>query len=86
MWGLDADAGSMHDARTSTALRQLADLGRDPDPPGWHWGIARAEVTGRLVLPAEARAARGATTGHRRLCAAAATGSPWCCAAPAPAP
>jgi hypothetical protein len=54
----------MHDARTSTALRQLADLGRDPDPPRWHWGIARVEATGRLVLPAEARTALGATNGQ----------------------
>jgi bifunctional DNA-binding transcriptional regulator/antitoxin component of YhaV-PrlF toxin-antitoxin module len=54
----------MHDARTSTALRQLADLGRDPDPPRWHWAIARVEATGRLVLPAEARSALGATSGQ----------------------
>jgi hypothetical protein len=54
----------MHDVPTSTALRQLADLGQDPDPLRWHWAIARLEPTGRLVLPAEARTALGATTGQ----------------------
>ncbi|MEY2402706.1 MAG: hypothetical protein QOD38_257 [Acidimicrobiaceae bacterium] len=47
----------MHDLRTSTALRQLADLGHQPDPPRWSWAIARLEPTGRLVLPREARVA-----------------------------
>lgn len=60
-----ADAGSMRDPRTSTALRLLADLGTDPDPPRWAWAIARLEPTGRIVLPAEARDALGAGVGER---------------------
>jgi len=51
--------------RTSTALRQLADLGHQPDPPRWSWAIARLEPTGRLVLPVEARLALGLTAGQR---------------------
>lgn len=62
---LGADAGSMHDPRSSTALRQLADLDADPDPLRWAWAIARVEATGRIVLPAEARAALGARVGER---------------------
>ena len=63
MWGSTLMLGRCT-AHAPAALRQLADLGRDPDPPGWEWGIARVEATGRLVLPAEARAALGATTGR----------------------
>ena len=55
----------MHDPRTSTALRQLTDLGADPDPSRWAWAIARVEGTGRIVLPTEARAALGAHAGER---------------------
>jgi len=60
---LDVDGVAMHDPRTSTALRQLTDLGQGADPPRWHWGIARLEATGRFVLPAEARTALGAIPG-----------------------
>lgn len=62
---IGADAGSMHDQRTSTALRQLADLAPEPEPPRWAWAIARVEPTGRIVLPAEARTALGAGAGSR---------------------
>ena len=55
----------MHDPRNSTALRQLADLGHQPDRPRWSWAIARLEPTGRLVLPVEARHALGVRAGHR---------------------
>jgi len=50
----------MHDARTSTALRQLSGLGRAPDPPGWAWAVVTPERTGRLGLPPAACAALGA--------------------------
>ena len=55
----------MHDPRNSTALRQLADLGPDPDPPRWRWGIVRPDPEGRLRLPAEARRALRFRPGHR---------------------
>ena len=51
--------------RTSTALRQLADLGHQPDPPRWSWAMARLEPTGRLVLPLEARDALHIAAGDR---------------------
>lgn len=50
----------MHDPRTSTALRQLADLDLDPHLPVWDWAVVRLESCGRLRLPVEARAALGA--------------------------
>jgi len=53
----------MPDLRSSTALRQLTDLGRDPDPPDWVWAVAPLEPSGRLLLPVEARDALG--TGAR---------------------
>lgn len=55
----------MRDPRNSTALRQLADLGIDPEPPRWEWAIVRVDPKGRVVLPAEARLALGATPGGR---------------------
>ena len=57
----------MHDPRTSSALRQLNDLGHDPDPPRWAWTIGRLEPTGRLVLPVEARRALGVRTNERTV-------------------
>jgi hypothetical protein len=36
----------MPDTRISPALRQLADIGRDPDPPRWSWAIVRIEAAG----------------------------------------
>lgn len=63
----DADPGSMHDPRNSTALRQLADLGHEPDPPRWAWAVARLDPKGRLLLPAEARLALGVRPGERTV-------------------
>jgi hypothetical protein len=56
----------MSDLRTSTALRQLTDLGgHEPDPPDWVWAVARLEPSGRLLLPGEARDALDTTArGH----------------------
>ncbi|HET6953412.1 MAG TPA: hypothetical protein VFI47_23745 [Acidimicrobiales bacterium] len=51
----------MHDPRTRTALSHLADLGHTPEPPRWHWGIARLDPIGRIVLPGQAHAALGLT-------------------------
>lgn len=53
----------MHDSRTSTALRQLSGLGREPDPPGWAWAVVTPERNGRLGLPAVACGALGASVG-----------------------
>lgn len=53
----------MSDSRTSTALRQLSGLGREPDPPGWVWAVVTPERTGRLGLPPAASAALGAGAG-----------------------
>lgn len=55
----------MHDPRTRTALRQLADLGHEPDPPAWVWAIAQLEPSGRLLVPVGARAALRVTAGCR---------------------
>jgi hypothetical protein len=55
------DAGSMHDPRISSTLRQLTDRGEDPVPPRWRWDVVRVEASGRLVLPAAARTALDAT-------------------------
>lgn len=46
-------------SRTSTALRQLADLGRDPDPSRWGWSIATPDPRGRLRPPTAALRAVG---------------------------
>ena len=54
----------MHDFRTSTALRQLADLGDDPDRSGWSWAVVTLERSGRLLLPVEARTALDARPGN----------------------
>jgi hypothetical protein len=55
----------MPDLRTSTALRQLHDLGPDPTEPRWRWAVVRVEPTNRIVLPADARALVGvAGTAH----------------------
>lgn len=62
----------MPDPRTSTALRQLADIGSAPDPPAWSWGVVRLEPCGRLLLSPEARTVLGALRGQvldvRGLC------------------
>ena len=62
----------MHDSRTSTALCQLADLGRDPDPSRWGWAIATPDPEGRLRLPTAALRAVGIERGQagqrRGLC------------------
>src|SRR4051794_10886912 len=55
----------MHDPRHSTALRQLAGLGQEPEPPRWAWAVVAVEPTGRLLLPAAARDALGARDGER---------------------
>lgn len=56
----------MPDTRTSTALRQLSDLGRDPAPPRWSWAVRNYELGGRVRLPAVARTAIGHRRGERR--------------------
>ena len=55
----------MPDLRTSTALRQLADLGHHPDPPRWTWAVAHFDPAGRIALPSDARVALGARVGDR---------------------
>ena len=40
----------MHDPRTSSALRTLADLTRVTEPQ-WSWSIRRLDAAGRLCLP-----------------------------------
>ncbi len=55
----------MPDFRTSTALRQLADLGHERTPSRWSWAIARYEPGGRVRLPAGALAAVGFLPGDR---------------------
>jgi hypothetical protein len=50
----------MRDSRTSTALRELSGLGREPDPAGWAWAVVTPERTGRLGLLIAAREALGA--------------------------
>jgi bifunctional DNA-binding transcriptional regulator/antitoxin component of YhaV-PrlF toxin-antitoxin module len=54
----------MHPQRTSTALRQLDDLGHHPALSRWPWAVVKLEPIGRVVLPASARQALGATPGH----------------------
>ncbi|MGH9212469.1 MAG: hypothetical protein ACRD2C_17605 [Acidimicrobiales bacterium] len=49
----------MHPQRTSTALRQLDDLGREPPPERWRWAVAKLQPIGRVALPPEARDAIG---------------------------
>ena len=49
-----ASRAPMHDPRISTALRQLADLGDAPAPPGWSWAVVGLERIGRVRLPAPA--------------------------------
>lgn len=50
----------MHDPRTSTALRHLADVSREPPPLRWAWAIARIDAKGRVGLPREALELLGA--------------------------
>lgn len=50
----------MHLLRNRTALRQLTDVGHEPDPSRWVWAVARLEPCGRLFLPEVTRAALGA--------------------------
>jgi hypothetical protein len=57
----------MHDLTNSTALRQLADLGRQPDRSRWAWTIARPDPQGRLRLPGEARHVLGVEGGRRAV-------------------
>jgi bifunctional DNA-binding transcriptional regulator/antitoxin component of YhaV-PrlF toxin-antitoxin module len=49
----------MHPQRTSTALRQLDDLGHEPPPPRWHWAVAKLQPIGRIALPVPACQALG---------------------------
>jgi hypothetical protein len=49
----------MPDLQTSTALRQLHDLGPSLRDARWRWAVARVEPTSRVVLRAEARAVLG---------------------------
>lgn len=62
----EVDDGSMHDPRTSTALRQLAHLDEPPPPTRWRWTVARLDTAGRLPLPRHARTALGLPAGVRR--------------------
>ena len=62
---LGAEPGVMPDFRTSTALRQLADLGHERPPSRWSWATARYEPGGRVRLPAVALAAVGFSPGDR---------------------
>jgi hypothetical protein len=57
--GLGIEPWGMPDPRTSTALRQLTALGREPAPSRWSWAVRTYEPGGRLRLPAEAQAAIG---------------------------
>ena len=50
----------MPDLRNSTALRQLSDLGHEPDPSEWAWAVVRLDPAGRIALPSDARVALGA--------------------------
>ncbi len=40
----------MHDPRTSTALRTLAELTGDPPPRRWTWSVGRLDTAGRVSL------------------------------------
>lgn len=53
----------MHPQRTSTALRQLDDLGAEPPPRRWAWAVAKLQPIGRITLPAEAGGALGWSPG-----------------------
>ncbi len=55
----------MHDHRTSTALRQLTDLGGELDPPRWAWAVVRLDAKGRVLLSPDARSALGVRLGDR---------------------
>jgi hypothetical protein len=55
----------MRDLRNSTALRQLVDLGHDPDPPRWAWAVACLDPARRLLLAVEARAVLDIRLGQR---------------------
>ncbi len=56
----------MPDTRTSTALRQLTDLGREPASSRWSWAVRNYEPGGRVRLPADARTAIAFRPGERR--------------------
>lgn len=49
----------MHDPRTSTALRTLADLTGDPPPRRWSWSVGRLDAGGRLCLGRQTATALG---------------------------
>ncbi len=59
------ETGDMPDTRTSTALRQLSDLGREPEPSRWSWAVRNYEPGGRIRLPVGARTAIGHRRGER---------------------
>lgn len=46
----------MHPHRTSTALRQLDDLGHQT-PDRWRWAVTKLQPIGRIALPPDARQA-----------------------------
>ena len=62
----ESDADSKRDLGTSTALRQLSDLGHDSEPSRWVWGGARLDGKARLALPTEARVALRVPRRRRR--------------------
>ena len=61
--GWSVQSGAMHDLRTSTALRQLADLDDGPNPPTWSWAVVALEPSGRVRLPTAACSALDAQLG-----------------------
>ena len=63
----EVDDGSMHDPRTSTALRTLAQLTGDPPARRWSWTIGRLDRAGGFVSaelsPTRSGLARSACAG-----------------------
>ena len=57
--GFEVDDGSMHDPRTSPALRTLAELTDEPPPRRWAWSVGRLDAAGRLCLGRPVVAALG---------------------------
>jgi hypothetical protein len=73
-----AEPGPMPDLRTSTALRQLADLSREPDPPGWAWASPDSNPAAACSCPARP-ATRSAPIGDAATPSGCAAARRWCC-------
>lgn len=67
----------MHDFRNSTALRQLADLGHEPDSPDWDWAIARLERPGGSDSPSRPASRSGHAPATAPTCTGSVTGRRW---------